>query len=707
MKKTMQKPIGIFLSLLMLLSCCGGITASASGVGTETDPYHVSTADDLRTAAAAGGCIVLDDDIDLGGNSLVINKAVVLDLAGHTLTCANDSNAICVNAAGDITLNDSSGDNSGTVTNTGWYVVEGEQAGCKITINGGTYQNQNLDQRYSAVTMSKNGTVTVNGGVLSGINAALRMRNGTAYVNGGTFISEQFSLDLDYAVGAFVTNCYCTRGISCPNNDNWSFSGGYFYYIRDGILKEFFGKPWMVVPTTEADGVDTEAYTVKIVEKDPPLPLHYVFNVEGVSRADGVTQVGEVLQPKHLTDMNNRDDFCTFAGWFLDEDYTQPFNEDYTVTGETTIYGYFVDHVKLNDFAFTFETLPVPGSTPADLIVSVAEDANYHLSQPSSYGNPYIVEVASYRRVPQNEALQHGKRYQVITNLEPDEGYMVNYGNYHTYTAYGIPSEIVSGTDVWGYSRKYVSPAVYLIELHNWGEPEWEWGNDGSACAVFSCSECEETLRVAAQVEHVHTDAACEAPEVDVYNAKVEMGARNVYTSVCENPDVEPATGHNYDYANAVFHWDGYACSTATATCLIDETHKIDIPVVVATETDAATCVVSGKTVYTASFTADGETYTDEKTEILPATGNHTTEIQNAKEATATEDGYTGDEVCTVCGQTIKQGEVIPATGDNTPDEPDDGDACPYCGKHHAKKWVLIVHLVLWFLCKAFRIVRK
>lgn len=93
--------------------------------------------------------------------------------------------------------------------------------------------------------------------------------------------------------------------------------------------------------------------------------------------------------------------------------------------------------------------------------------------------------------------------------------------------------------------------------------------------------------------------------------------------------------------------------------------------------------------------------------EIIPATGNHTTALVNAKEATATEEGYTGDEVCTVCGQTIKQGEVIPETGDTTPDEPDDGDACPYCGKVHAKKWVRIVHLVLWFLCKTFHIVRK
>ncbi len=92
--------------------------------------------------------------------------------------------------------------------------------------------------------------------------------------------------------------------------------------------------------------------------------------------------------------------------------------------------------------------------------------------------------------------------------------------------------------------------------------------------------------------------------------------------------------------------------------------------------------------------------------EIIPPKG-HITEVVGAKEATVTEDGYTGDEVCTVCGQTVKQGEVIPATDDATPDEPDDSDACPYCGKHHAKKWVLIVHLVLWFLCNVYRIVRK
>ncbi len=40
---------------------------------------------------------------------------------------------------------------------------------------------------------------------------------------------------------------------------------------------------------------------------------------------------------------------------------------------------------------------------------------------------------------------------------------------------------------------------------------------------------------------------------------------------------------------------------------------------------------------------------------IVPALG-HKTELRNAKEATCTEDGYTGDEVCTVCGEIVKRG---------------------------------------------------
>ena len=39
----------------------------------------------------------------------------------------------------------------------------------------------------------------------------------------------------------------------------------------------------------------------------------------------------------------------------------------------------------------------------------------------------------------------------------------------------------------------------------------------------------------------------------------------------------------------------------------------------------------------------------------------HTLEVRNAKEATETEKGYTGDKVCSVCGYVAEKGEEIPA----------------------------------------------
>ena len=73
----------------------------------------------------------------------------------------------------------------------------------------------------------------------------------------------------------------------------------------------------------------------------------------------------------------------------------------------------------------------------------------------------------------------------------------------------------------------------------------------------------------------------------------------------------------------------------------------------------AATCTEDG---YTGDVVckACGKVIT--KGEVIPALG-HKIELVGAKEPTCTEDGYTGDEVCTVCGEIVKKGEVIPALG--------------------------------------------
>lgn len=83
-----------------------------------------------------------------------------------------------------------------------------------------------------------------------------------------------------------------------------------------------------------------------------------------------------------------------------------------------------------------------------------------------------------------------------------------------------------------------------------------------------------------------------------------------------------------------------------------DTQHKHDfIPTVT-----KPTCMSEGFTTYACSC---GECYTKD---YVSAVG-HKTQLQNAKAAGCLTGGYTGDEVCTVCGKVFKQGSVIFALG--------------------------------------------
>ncbi len=121
----------------------------------------------------------------------------------------------------------------------------------------------------------------------------------------------------------------------------------------------------------------------------------------------------------------------------------------------------------------------------------------------------------------------------------------------------------------------------------------------------------------------------------------------------------------DHSYGDPVFEWseDGKT-ATATFTCKNDQSHKEQVE---ATVTEIvkkqATCTEEGITTYTATVTFNDKEYSDTKDVTdIPKT-EHTPEIVNDKEATCTEDGYTGDTVCSVCGEVLKVGEIIPAKG--------------------------------------------
>ena len=258
---------------------------------------------------------------------------------------------------------------------------------------------------------------------------------------------------------------------------------------------------------------------------------------------------------------------------------------------------------------------------------------------------------------------------------------------------------------------------------HAYGEPVWSWTDDFKATATFTCANnAAHVENVTATVTNaVTTEATCETTGVRTYTAKVTFEGKeytdtktevipakgHTLTAVAEVPatcetagvkahwkcevcgklfsDAEgktettlekltiPATGHSY--GEPVWKWNDDFTASATFTCANDPSHVKNVTATVTNAvTTEATCETDGVRTYTAKVTFEGKEYTDTKTEVIPAT-SHDTELVGAKDATCTEDGYTGNEVCKVCQTVVKQGEVIPALGHDYKD-----GKCGRCG---------------------------
>ena len=197
---------------------------------------------------------------------------------------------------------------------------------------------------------------------------------------------------------------------------------------------------------------------------------------------------------------------------------------------------------------------------------------------------------------------------------------------------------------------------------HAWGQPAWTWTGTESASAVFTCgNDASHTQTLTAAVtSQVTTEPGCESTGVRTYTATVTFEGQT-YTDT--KTETLPAAGHVW--GQPVWQWTGFAAQAVFA-CARDAGHTQTLTAAVTSQvTTEPGCESTGVRTYTATVTLDGKNYTDTRTETLPSLG-HKTQLVGAKAATCTEDGYTGDEVCTVCQEIVKKGEVIPATGHDT-----------------------------------------
>ena len=159
---------------------------------------------------------------------------------------------------------------------------------------------------------------------------------------------------------------------------------------------------------------------------------------------------------------------------------------------------------------------------------------------------------------------------------------------------------------------------------HSYGEPVWNWSEDGKTCTVTFTCEKDETHKETPKVivtSAEKTPGTCTEAGVTTYTATVQFNG-NTYTDTKDVADI-PATGHSY--GEPVWSWaeDGKTCKV-TFTCEKDENHKKtpEVKVTSAVKTPA-TCTEKGVTTYTATVEFNGKTYTDTKdlTDI-PTTGH-------------------------------------------------------------------------------------
>ena len=185
---------------------------------------------------------------------------------------------------------------------------------------------------------------------------------------------------------------------------------------------------------------------------------------------------------------------------------------------------------------------------------------------------------------------------------------------------------------------------------HSYGEPVWNWSEDGKTCTVTFTCEKDETHKETPKVTVTSaekTPGTCTEAGVTTYTATVEFNGKT-YTDTKDLTDI-PATGHSY--GTPVWNWaeDGKTC-TVTFICEKDETHK-ETPKVKITSAvkTPATCTEAGVTTYTATVEFNGKTYTDTKDLAdIPATGHS---YDNGK--------------CTVCGAIASDFKVIITAGAN------------------------------------------
>ena len=175
----------------------------------------------------------------------------------------------------------------------------------------------------------------------------------------------------------------------------------------------------------------------------------------------------------------------------------------------------------------------------------------------------------------------------------------------------------------------------------------------------------ENLCKTESKIEVSRVNPTCEKDGYVEYKCGYEA-AKGASKPCCDRTwtEVLPATGHSWNEGEVTTPATCTEAGVKTYTCTVCQATKTEEIAPTGhnwgewTTTKEATCTEKGEETRHCHNNAEHT----ETRDIAP-TGHEKTHVVGKKDPTETEPGYTGDEVCDKCGDVVKKGEVIPATG--------------------------------------------
>lgn len=219
---------------------------------------------------------------------------------------------------------------------------------------------------------------------------------------------------------------------------------------------------------------------------------------------------------------------------------------------------------------------------------------------------------------------------------------------------------IIDGTSYTDQKEEEI-PAIG--HAYDYNHLVWSWENYASAKAVVRCTHNPlHFIEYNAEITPLTTPATCTTDGRTLYTATVMVDDKSYQD---QKEEILPALGHNYDYHQPVWLWDGFERATIQFSCKNDATHTDEYDATIEEITTPSTCIHQGNISYIARSKVNDYNYTYEKSVPLPLDEtNHEFQYEHIEWIwTPIVDGYQARaSVQCDCGEIQSEEAIIEST---------------------------------------------